>query len=581
MVTTARWSREAQLARLTDGTFDLLIIGGGITGAGLAREATLAGLRTALIEREDFASGTSSRSSRLVHGGVRYLEHGHLGLVFESSQERRRLLTLAPHLVRPLAFTWPVYAGARVPRWKLRAGLALYDALALFRNVGQHEGLSRDAVLQREPALDPQGLTGGARYWDAATDDSRLTLLTVLGAAEAGETAGSVLCNHVGVVRGLHEAGRVVGVVARDMLADDDASGEVTVRARVVVNATGPWSDATLRLLDEGSGQAAAGDRTTSRAAQAQVRGSAGAHLCVPRERVGNHEAITLVSPVDGRVMFVLPSGRHTIIGTTEHPAHRGPDDICATDADVQYLLDSVNRRFPDAKLSTDDVVSAWSGIRPLAARRAGGAQGQQGTGSASREHVVEVLRPGVLNVTGGKLTTYRAMAADILRHVLRELGHAHTEPQRSRSIETPIPGGEQPLERSRQEAELASGHADVARRLAEAYGTRWRAVWTATEADATLAERLVPALPYVLAEVQHAVQAEMAATLSDVLVRRMHLAFEQRDFGVGIAPRVAQRMQALLGWSDARRDAELARYASDVARLFRIDQTSSSALRS
>ncbi len=571
MATPETWSRAAQLHRLTEGTFDLLIIGGGITGAGLAREATLAGLRTALVERDDFASGTSSRSSRLVHGGVRYLEHGHLGLVFESSQERRRLLTLAPHLVRPLAFTWPVYAGARVPRWKLRAGLALYDALALFRNVGRHEGLSREEVLRREPALDPHGLRGGARYWDAATDDSRLTAMTVLAAAEAGAESGSVMCNHVEVVRGLHEGGRVVGVEVRDRLDRTPPPQRLVIRARIVVNATGPWSDSTLALLDAGDHEARSGQGT-------QVLGSAGAHVCVPRERVGHHEAITLVSPVDGRVMFVLPSGRHTIIGTTEHPAPRGPDEIRATEADVQYLLDSVNQRFPAAQLTPDDVISAWSGIRPLAARRA---TSGTGAGSASREHVVETVRPGVLSVTGGKLTTYRAMAADILHHVMQALGRPHTKAQQQRSREAPLPGGEQPQELVLHEAQIACGHSDVARRLAQAYGSRWPTVWTPAGHDASLGERIVPELPYVMAEVRHAVRAEMAATLSDVLVRRTHLAFEQRDFGLSVAPRVAACMQMELGWTDAERDAELARYASDVARLFHIDQTNSSALRS
>lgn len=573
MATPATWSRAAQLTRLTEGTFDLLIIGGGITGAGLAREATLAGLRTALVERDDFASGTSSRSSRLVHGGVRYLEHGHLGLVFESSQERRRLLGLAPHLVRPLAFTWPVYAGARVPRWKLLAGLALYDALALFRNVGRHEALSREEVLRREPALDPRGLRGGARYWDAATDDSRLTVATVLAAAEAGADSGSVMCNHVEVTRGLYEGERVVGVEVHDRLVPASASPPLAIRARVVVNATGPWSDRTLALLDPRTHDA-------GEVRGAQVLGSAGAHLCVPRERVGHHEAITLVSPLDGRVMFVLPSGRHTIIGTTEQPAPRGPDEIRATEAEVAYLLDSVNRRFPDAQLTRDDVISAWSGIRPLAARRAASGSAS-GTGSASREHVVETIRPGILNVTGGKLTTYRAMAADILRHVMPVLGRPHTRAQRMRSLETPIPGGEQAQDVVQHEAHLACGHGDVARRLAHAYGSRWRDVWAFTTGDASLAERLVPELPYVMAEVRHAVRAEMAATLSDVLVRRLHLAFEQRDFGLSVAPRVAACMQRELGWTDTERDAELTRYASDVARLFHIDQTNSSALRS
>ena len=310
--------RPAVWAALAGEPFDLVVIGGGITGAGVAREAALAGYRTALLERDDFAAGTSSRSSRLVHGGVRYLEHGHLGLVFESSRERRLLLQLAPHLVRPLAFTWPVYDGARVPRWKVRAGLALYDALALFRNVQAHEGLDPRGVLEREPALSRDGLRGGARYWDAATDDTRLTLATALAAAEAG----AVIVNHTAVVGAVRApGGRLAGVTVHDRLGDQ----RLDVQARVVVNATGPWSDATAAL--------------TGASAGSQVLGSAGAHIAVPRNRVGNHDAVTIVSPLDGRVMFVLPSGPHTIIGTTERPAHRGPDDIRATTAEVTYLL--------------------------------------------------------------------------------------------------------------------------------------------------------------------------------------------------------------------------------------------------
>ena len=234
------------------------------------------------MERDDFASGTSSRSSRLIHGGVRYLEHGHLGLVFESSRERRLLLRLAPHLVRPLAFTWPVYRDARVPRWKLRAGLLLYDALSLFRNVQRHHSLSASGVSAAEPALTREGLTGGARYWDAATDDSRLTLANAVAAREAG----AVVLNHVGVVggvrNGITQTNRLSGVTVEDTLT----RVRFTVAARVIINATGPWSDATAALTGASQGSS--------------VIGSAGAHIAVPRQRLGNRDAITLVSPVDG-----------------------------------------------------------------------------------------------------------------------------------------------------------------------------------------------------------------------------------------------------------------------------------------
>lgn len=264
-------SRRALLATIAAESFDIVVIGGGITGAGVAREAALAGLRTALIERDDFASGTSSRSSRLIHGGVRYLEHGHFALVFESSRERRLLLDLAPHLVRPLSFTWPVYRGARVPLWKVRAGLTLYDALALFRNVHRHDSLRAKEVLALEPALDANGLVGGARYWDAATDDTRLTLTTALAARDAG----AVVLNHVSAVAGVRTGAagtRLTGVAVEDRLT----GAAFTIASRVVVNATGPWSDATAALTGSSPAQG--------------VLGSAGAHIAVPRHRLGNNE---------------------------------------------------------------------------------------------------------------------------------------------------------------------------------------------------------------------------------------------------------------------------------------------------
>jgi glycerol-3-phosphate dehydrogenase len=551
--------RRAALHALARERFDLLVVGGGITGAGVAREAALTGLRTALVERDDFASGTSSRSSRLVHGGVRYLEHGHLGLVFESCRERRLLLQLAPHLVRPLAFTWPVYRGARVPRWKLRAGLAMYDALALFRNVGRHHGLRRDEVLAREPGLDPDGLTGGAVYWDAATDDTRLTMTTALAALEAD----AVVANHVAAVAGVHDdRGRLVGIEAEDRLTGDRFS----VHARVVVNATGPWSDTTARLT---------GDAAAARATPAGglVRGSAGAHIAIPRHRIGNNDALTLISPLDERVVFVLPAGVHAIVGTTERPTSTGPDEIRATDQEVSYLLRTVNARFPFAALTMDDVIAAWSGIRPLAAVRAG----ERDAGSASREHAIAHRADGLMSVTGGKLTTYRAMAADVLRHAHRESARAGapfaTPREAPASGTSPLPGGDLvSLAATVHEARETVHDVAVAERLAMAYGSRWRNVWGYAQRDHALRERLVPDLPYLLAEVPHAVEREMACTLADVLVRRTHVAFETRDHGRGAAARIAERVGALLGWSDAERARQLGAYEAEVTRVFAVE---------
>jgi glycerol-3-phosphate dehydrogenase len=407
-------SRSTIRAQLSAGPFDLLVIGGGITGAGIARDAALRGLRTALVERDDFASGTSSRSSRLVHGGVRYLEHGYLHLVFESSRERRILLAIAPDLVHPLQFTWPVYRGARLPRWKIVAGLWLYDLLSLFRNAHPHRALSADAVLAEEPRLRRDTLTGGALYFDAATDDARLTLANVLSAVEAGAAA----INYAAATALLTEEGRVCGATVHDRIAGTTFD----VRARVVVNACGPWTDTVARLADP--------------AAPPALRGSKGVHITVPAERIGNRNAVTMLDPADGRVMFTLPGGDVTIIGTTETETTEDPHEVRPTAVDVQYLVDAANAFWPGAQLTISDVITAWAGIRPLIASHAANA------GSASREHAITVGKQGVVAITGGKLTTYRAMAEEVVDVVEHRLGRRPT-PSRTAHERLPLPARE------------------------------------------------------------------------------------------------------------------------------------------
>jgi glycerol-3-phosphate dehydrogenase len=538
--------RAGTLRRLAGETFDLLVVGGGITGAGIARDAALRGLRVALVERDDFASGTSSRSSRLVHGGVRYLEHGYLHLVFEASRERRTLLRIAPHLVRPLEFTWPVYAGARVPGWKLRAGLLLYDALALFRNVANHTPLSAADVLDREPGLRREGLRGGAAYYDAATNDARLTLANAMAAAEAG----AAVVNHAAVTELLRDGGRLRGAVVHDALTGD----RLTVRARLVVNATGPWSD-MLRVQDDPSAPPA-------------VRGTKGVHIAVPRSRLGNAGALTLLSPLDGRVMFALPAGSHAIVGTTDTPTAASPDEVRATEADVDYLLRSANAFFPDAGLAHRDVVSAWAGIRPLVAS---GYRAHGGATSASREHEITVSGGGVVGVSGGKLTTYRSMAAEATDAAERALGR---RPTRSRTADVPLPGGDvASLDGELTAArEATGGRDDVAERLVAAYGSRWRDVCALVAADPALGAPLVVGLPYVAAELVHAARSEMACTLADLLVRRTFLAFETPDAAVCVAVRAAALVAPVLGWSAADERREVERYRREAARLFGVD---------
>jgi glycerol-3-phosphate dehydrogenase len=536
-------ARRAALDALTRESFDVLVVGGGITGAGVARDAAMRGLRTALVEKDDFASGTSSRSSRLVHGGVRYLEHGDLRLVFEASHERRVLRRLAPHLVRPLAFTWPVYAGARIARWKLAAGLTLYDLLATFRNVARHERLNAAGVLRREPRLLSRDLRGGARYWDALTDDARLTLATARSAIAAGAT----VVNHARVTALVHEGERVAGA----QIVDELEGGEVQVTATVVVNATGPWSDETERLAG---------------ALVQAVHGSKGVHLMVPRRRVRNEAALTLLTPQDGRVFFVLPAGDFAVIGTTDTFEPADPDEVRASSRDVDYLLEAANHFFPAAQLDRDDVITAWAGLRPLVASDASA----DDPGAVSREHAVTERVPGLVRITGGKLTTYRVMARDGVDAVQRSLGVRVT---RSPTADAPLAGGglADPL-KDIGAATTLTGDAAVAGRLVHAHGDEWRAVWSLAEREAALAERIEPTRPFVLAELRWAVERELAFTLADLLIRRIPIAFETRDHGRSAARRVVPLVAEWLGWDADRLGRELERYEAEVERLFGIE---------
>jgi glycerol-3-phosphate dehydrogenase len=532
--------RDGAWRALGDTSFDLLVIGGGINGAAIARDAALRGHRVALVDAEDWGAGTSSRSSRLIHGGVRYLEHGWLPLVFEASRERRLLLRLAPHLVHPLAFTWPIYRGARVPRWKLTAGLFLYDALALFRNVGTHQSFGADGARRLEPQLRTDGLTGGARYWDAQTSDTRLTFANALDAVRLGAVAVS----HARVEALRHVDGRVGGAVVRDVLGD--ASTEV--RARVVINAAGPWSDEIRRLDDP--------------AVRAGVRGTKGVHVLVPRDRVGNRGALTLIAPQDGRVWFVLPWGAFTILGTTDTFDATPPAQVRATEADVAYLLDATNHHFPAARLTRADVRSAWAGLRPLVASASAGQPS-----NASREHELVRAASGLLSITGGKLTTYRAMAAQVVDAAERALGGPV---RRCTTDQRPLPGGDlRSIDAELRAAAAAAGAEDIGRHWVALHGREWPAVHARVTAEPALGERLDPSLPYVWADVSHAIDAEGACTVGDVLIRRLSLAFERADQGFAFAPAIAARLVQARGGEVA---AEVTRYRADVERLFAIE---------
>ena len=523
---------------------DVLVIGGGITGAGIARDAALRGFRTAVVDKGDFASGTSSHSSRLIHGGLRYLEQYEFHLVREASRERRVLLNVAPHLVHPLAFVLPSYLGARVPAWRLRAGLWLYDLLAGFRNVRLHRWLGRKGTLRLEPGLRDTDLQGAALYFDAQTDDARLTLATMRAAAQAG----ALVASHADVTALLRPDGRIRGAAVRDVLSGQ----EYGVRALVVVNATGPWAD-QLRRLEAPD-------------AEPLLRLTKGAHVAVPRQRVGHVRAMTLTSPLDGRVMFVLPWGDLSYIGTTDTDEDTSPDDVRATGEDAIYLLRSANWFFPTARLSPRDVVATWAGLRPLL--RAGALD--VAPSATSREHRVVEGPGGLLTIAGGKLTTYRLMARDVVDRVAARLHALDGRPRapRAPTDRLPLPGGETAdLEGLVKAATQRGARESTARYLVGAYGSEAAAVLNLVERDRALGQPIVAGRPEVWAEVTHAVEREMALRLSDVLIRRLHLFYATRDQGVSAAGAVADRMAAALGWDATRRDAELSDYRTQVAR--------------
>ena len=514
------------------------MIGGGITGAAIARDAAMRGWRTVLVDRGDLASGTSSRSSRLVHGGLRYLEQGRLGLVFEALRERRTLMRIAPHLVRPLDFVFPVHDGDRVPLWTLAAGVALYNLLARFRNVGRHRILGKRGALALEPTLRERGLRGAVRYADAQCDDARLVIATARSAVEHGARVASHL-----MVRGLtRRDGRVSGADVEDRLAG--ARG--TIGARVVVNATGPWVDQLRRLEDP--------------TATPLLRPTKGVHVMVARDRIGHNDAIAFLSPLDGRVMFVLPWGDLSYIGTTDTDDGDPPDRVRASGDDLVYLLRSANARFPGAHLTEDDVRVTWAGLRPLLAGHSGGAAAS----SVSREHAIVEGSAGMITVAGGKLTTCRSMAAEAVDRVSARLGERRPRPPTDTE---PLPGGEtaefEPFRRRGAELGLPAAVVD---HLLALYGTEAAGIYNLGIADRSLFELLHPAHRAIEAEVLHAVRRELAQTVEDVLVRRIHLYYETRDRGVRAAGRVAELLGRELGWGAEQIAEEARKYRDFVA---------------
>ncbi|AEV84804.1 FAD-dependent oxidoreductase [Actinoplanes sp. SE50] len=531
-------SRRRALAAMTSGELDVLVVGAGVVGAGSALDAATRGLSVGLLEARDFASGTSSRSSKLIHGGLRYLEMLDFSLVREALRERGLLIQkLAPHLVRPVPFLYPLQRRAW-ERLYVGAGVALYDILALSgggAGVPVHRHLSRLEALKAFPSLRPETLVGAIRYYDAQVDDARHTMFLVRTAVANGAHAAS----RTEVTGFLREGRRVVGVRARDL----ETGAELEIRARTVINATGVWTGDSQALL-------------TGERGQFTIAASKGIHLVVPRDRIAGHTGIILRTATS--VLFVIPWDQHWIIGTTDTAWNLDKSDPAASGRDVDYLLDEVNRALA-VPLTRDDVQGVYAGLRPLLSAEA------STTAKLSREHAVGHPVPGMVVVAGGKYTTYRVMAKDAVDAAVQDLA---ARVPASCTDQVPLLGadGYRAAWNRRQTLARESG-LTVARieALLHRYGTLLDEVLALIEADPSLALPLDGAPGHLRAEIVYAATHEGARHLEDVLARRTRIAFETPDRGV-IAARAATTLLApALGWSPADAEREVATYEAHV----------------
>jgi len=487
-------TRSANLARMAQDRLDVLVIGGGITGAGIALDAAARGFSVALIEKDDFASGTSGRSSRLVHGGLRYLEQREFGLVRESLRERGRLFRLAPHLIRPV----PMYmlAGDRQSRARYGAGLTLYDLLAAGRNMGVHRSVTAEQVRRAIPGWAAR--SGGYRCFEGQTDDARLTVEV----ARAAQAFGAVLANHVRA-EALLGGARVAGAVAADTMTGE----RFEIRARVTVNAAGVWADQVLGLAVTG----AAGP-----SARGRLQPSKGVHLVFAPGAVWTRAALAVPSAAgDGRYVFLVPWEDRVYAGTTDTPYSGDLDHPAVEDADRDYLLATVARDFPG--VSERDVVASWAGLRPLLS------QGDARTSDLSRRHVVFEDPPALFTITGGKLTTYRAMAEDLVNRIAGPLGSRGRCATNSIALGLHGPVGPA-LDLAAAEAARLSLPPGTGARLVQRYGDDWREAIRLIGQDPSLGEPAVDGLPVLNVELGLARSREMAITTEDVFVRRTRL---------------------------------------------------------
>ncbi|MER7149723.1 glycerol-3-phosphate dehydrogenase/oxidase [Streptomyces lydicus] len=530
--------RAEALARMAERELDVLVVGSGVVGAGTALDAATRGLCTGLVEARDWASGTSSRSSKLIHGGLRYLEMLDFALVREALKERGLLLQrLAPHLVKPVPFLYPLqHKGWE--RWYAGSGVALYDGMSVSSGHGRglpvHRHLSHKRALRVAPCLKKDALVGALQYYDAQMDDARYVATLVRTAA----AYGAHVANRARVVGFLREGERVVGARVEDV----EGGTEYEIRAQQIVNATGVWTDDTQALIGERG--------------QFHVRASKGIHLVVPKDRI--HSTTGLILRTEKSVLFVIPWGRHWIIGTTDTDWDLDKAHPAASSADIDYLLGHVNEVLA-TPLTRDDVEGVYAGLRPLLAGES------DATSKLSREHTVAHPVPGLVVVAGGKYTTYRVMAKDAVDEAVHGLDRRVAE---CVTEDVPLVGAEgyKALWNARARIAARTGlHVARIEHLLNRYGSLAEELLELVVADPALGEPLTAADDYLRAEAVYACTHEGARHLDDVLTRRTRISIETFDRGTRSAREVAELMAPALGWDDAQIEKEITHYQKRV----------------
>ena len=521
--------------RLREKSFDVLVIGGGVTGAGAALDAATRGLSVALVEQRDLASGTSSRSSKLFHGGLRYLEQMNFDLVREALKERDLMLTrIAPHLVKPVPFLYPL----RHRVWErpyVTAGLTLYEQMAGSRSLPRHRQLTRAAALSIVPALRADSLTGALQYHDAQADDARHTLLVARTAAAYGAT----VLNSARVTDLEHAGERIVGARVQDV----ETGEEVDVSASVVVNCTGVWTD-DVQTLAGGRGRF-------------HVRASKGVHIVVPRDRINSESGLILRTETS--VLLVIPWGTHWIIGTTDTDWALDKAHPAASRADIDYILEHVNLVL-SVPLGRADITGVYAGLRPLLAGE------DEATSRLSREHAVARPQPGLISIAGGKYTTYRVMAADAIDAAREDIGSSVSD---SVTQHIPLLGAEgyhalvNQIDRLSRKQDLPVWRLT---HLLDRYGSLVDELFELAAAERSLYDPLPGAEGYLRVEAVYAATHEGALHLDDILTRRTRVSIETPDRGTNAARPVAELVAPALGWDEARIDSEVRAYLARVA---------------